>query len=222
MARGRAVGTRRGLDRADRGGDARPARAHRDALGIQSRPRWRATVVRGGHGHDASHARRGGAPQHAAAITAGRRRAAGLRRRQFPDPECRFAVSTSGRGSRAAGDRRVDSALAVLCRDHDAPARADAQRRLAGGPRVLDRHRHRRRADRAGQRAAVHGAGQGRLVGDGGRRVGGAAGVARVDADQRCDLPADPVHARPRRPVVQGPRHHHVGFARGLAAAGGR
>ena len=77
----------------------------------------------------------------------------------------RRALVLPARSACAAGDRRVDSDLAVLRRDHDAPARAHAERRLARGPRVLDRHRHRRRADRAGQRAAVHAAGPGRLVG---------------------------------------------------------
>ncbi len=53
-----------------------------------------------------------------------------------------------------------------------------------------------------------------------GRRVGGVACTARVDADQRRDLPADPVHGGARRAVVQGPRHHDVGLARGFAAGG--
>ena len=42
--------------------------------------------------------------------------------------------------------------------------------------------------------------------------------LRRVDADERRDLPADPVHGRPRGPAVQGSRDHDVGLARGVAA----
>ena len=46
----------------------------------------------------------------------------------------------------------------------------------------------------------------------------GHAGAARLDADQHRDLPADPVHGRPRGAAVQGPGDHDVGLARGVAA----
>ena len=46
----------------------------------------------------------------------------------------------------------------------------------------------------------------------------GHAGAARLDADQRRDFPADPVHGGSRRAALQGPRNHHVGVARGVAA----
>ena len=111
MARGGARGARGGVDRADRGVDAWAAGSGRNALGIEPWAWRRAVELRSGHRHDARDARRRLAPQHPAATAAGRRRAAGLRRRQLPDPECRFTADPSDRGPLGAGHRRAVPAV---------------------------------------------------------------------------------------------------------------
>ncbi len=148
----------------------------------------------------------------------GRLRAGEPGRRHFPRD--RRALVFPARAARAAGDRRLDPDLAVLRDHHAADARPHAQRHLARRPGLLHRHRHRRRADRAGQHPALRAAGQKRLGRDAGRRRRSAAGAVRLDADQRRHLPAGAVHAGPGRPAVQGSGDHHERVARRLAAGG--